>query len=222
MTKGNGDKPKAGGRKPRAAATAKPSKPAATADTRAECYAEYSELMGQRQRLNSKIAAAFSRFEGRGINDIEKRAIKHAYTMSSKDKGEVERQHKANTQTMIAVGILTVADVGWTETVTQAEMELSPAAEKSALVLRARANTDGYNSALAGGDVGHCPYNPGSEAFVAWRDGWTDGHADRIAKDPGAANEKTADTRRARRAGDAMPPPGRGAIDPIGEARGTA
>lgn len=191
-------------------------KPPVTADVRAECYAEYAELRGQSARISAKIAAMFGRFESQGIDDIEKKAIKNAYALASKDEATVARQHKANTQVLIAVGIITVADTRWTETVEQAEMELEPTGEAAENLAAARAYGDGYRAGRDGAPIdGGDPLGAGSRQFVGWRQGFDDGRADRLAIKPEADKVTQAQPRKRGRKAAA-------AADDIGAPAGNA
>ena len=175
-------------------------KPPVSADTKAECYAEYAELRGEQARVSAKVAAMFHRYESKGIDAREKKAIQHAYAMASKDGAEVAAQHRANTKTLIAVGIIKLADVEWSAHATQAEMELEPSGDAADRLAATQAYWAGYNAARAGGGIeGSERFAPGTDEFVTWRDGWEAGCADRHEIKPETKKEKPADTRRSRK-----------------------
>ena len=72
-----------------------------------------------------------------------------------------------------------------------------PSPKNAMRVKVARAHADGYNSGLAGGKIeGSERFPTGSEEFVAWRDGWSDGHAARIARHPEKENDTQATPRK--------------------------
>jgi ribosome modulation factor len=54
-----------------------------------------------------------------------------------------------------------------------------PGPEADAKVAMSRVRADGYNTGKAGGVIDGCPFDPGTEEFVVWRDHWEDGATDR-------------------------------------------
>lgn len=158
-------------------------KPNVRPDDEAECFALYCDNMGEMARIKQKIASMLKRYENMGVDP---RAVKYAYSMSQKD--DAEELHRARTQTLARLGIIQWEPDG------QGSMDKILAIEKPSpavaqkLVL-GRARADGYNTAYAGALIGNCTHPPGSEEFVAWRNGWQQGAADRAEAKPEAEKE---------------------------------
>lgn len=164
-------------------------------DAVAACYAEYASLMADGARNSAKIAALFGRYER--SDGVDKKGIKHAYAISSKDPAEVARQHARNSEYLGILGLIEVEASGQIRMGADViPIRAKPSKEMQAQVAAARAFGDGYNSGLAGGQIDACKHPVGSEEFVRWRDGWTDGYADRIARKPEAAQQTEAQPRR--------------------------
>lgn len=159
----------------------------------AACYAEYTSLMSDSARLGQKMATMLGRYEKMGV---DKKSIKHAYKMASQDPDEARSQHERNTEYLQMLGIVTWdkdGQAGFAETLAPVAM---PSPKLSERVRVARAHSDGFNSGLAGGSIDNCQFSPGSEEFVSWRDGWSDGHSDRLARNPDADKAKVATPRK--------------------------
>lgn len=159
-------------------------------DKVAACYAEYASLMTDQARVAQRMAAMFARYEKDG--GVDKKAVKHAYSLASKDPAEATRQHARNSEYVAILGIITVEANGQSGVSEAfAPRVAKPSTAAQAQLNAARAHADGYNTGLAGGEIGNCQHSPGSEEFVSWRDGWSDGNADRLARNPEKAGETT-------------------------------
>jgi ribosome modulation factor len=173
-------------------------------DDIAACFSDYSALRSDIARLQQKIAATLARYEKLGVDP---RAIKHAYAQASKDPAEVAAEHRRNGDYLRLLDLITVEANGQTSfadgIAAGAPAKLS--AEAAEKVFLARVYNDGYNSGLAGGKIDACVHGPGSEAFVRWRDGWSDGHSDRLLKNLDA-DKVTAPAPRRRRSASAAAP----------------
>jgi len=156
----------------------------ANPDEIAACFSEYSSMRADVARLGQKIAAMFGRYEKLGV---DQKAIKNSYTAAQKDPNEAAAQHRRNTEYLAMLEIVDFSKEGQGSFAAGLDVKVAkPGPGASKLVRIGRAKTDAYNSALAGGKVDACPFNPGSEEFVAWRDSWQDGHDDRLARNPDA------------------------------------
>ena len=145
-------------------------------DDVAECYADYSDDMGQMARIKQRIATRFARFQGIGGDPKE---IKFAYKLDNMDDASGYLRGVMKT-----AAILRIIP---TETEESGQVSFLPAfsppsPEADAKVAMGRARADGYNVGRAGYPVDNCPFNAGSEEFVAWRDRWEDGAADLAMK----------------------------------------
>jgi ribosome modulation factor len=193
-------------------------KPNANPDEVAACFTEYSSMLADIARLQQKVAAMFGRYEKLGVDS---KAIKNAYSVAQKDPNEARREQERNAEYLAMLEIVEYGDdgqggfkFGLSVTVPKA----GPAA--IAGIQGARAYNDGYNSGKAGGKIDACKFAVGTEEFVRWRDGWTDGHEDRLAKNPDADKvTKAAPRKRGRRNGAEAPPP---VSEEMGEAAGHA
>lgn len=169
-------------------------------DKVAACYSEYASLMADQRRGQQRIAAMLGRYEkGDGVDP---KTIKRMYGLSSKDPAEAKRQHERDVEYMRILGIVEFDDDGQgTFGGAMPPGAPKPNAEYAQMVLLVNVYNDGYNSGLAGGKIDACTHAPGSKTFVRWRDGFADGHADRLAKNPDADKETKAEPRkRGRRA----------------------
>jgi ribosome modulation factor len=162
-------------------------------DVIASCYQEYAELMSERARANAKVSAMLARYEKQGV---DKKGIKNAYAISSKDPAEAARQHAKNTEYLMILEIIETDETGQ-GTFDKALTIKKPSPKSSERVRVARAHADGYNSGKAGGTIeSRGGFQPGSEEFVAWSDGWQDGHNDRVAVKPEAEKVTKAEPRK--------------------------
>jgi ribosome modulation factor len=171
----------------------------------AACYTEYSSMRGDVARLGQKIAAMFTRYEK--SDGIDSKAIKSNYALSEKDPETAAAQLRRNNEYARILGIISFDSSGQGDF--SAGLDVSPqpvptlAPATAARVQAARAHADGYNTGKAGGTLEHNTNIIGTEAHVRWIEGYHDGHADRLLKNPDMANVKQASSRRARR----DPPP---------------
>jgi ribosome modulation factor len=172
-------------------------------DDVAACFAEYTSLRGDVARVQQKIAATLGRYEKQGVDP---KAIKHAYTQAQKDPAEAAAQHRRNTEYLAMLEIVSFDTSGQGSFAAGLEVKVAkPGPAASAKLRNARIYNDSYNSGLAGGKIDACPHPPGSEDYVCWRDGWTDGHADRLARHPEKTDVTQAEPRkRGRRRQEAL------------------
>jgi len=168
-------------------------RPNASANDEAGCYVEYEERMGNIAREKQAIAALFNRYEKLGVHT---QAIKHAYIMSHKE--DAQELHRQRTATMARLGIIEWEADGQGSFLKGVTIE-APTGETAQKLALGRAKAAGYNDGLAGAKIASCPHAAGSEEFVIWRDGWTEGHEDRLAKDPDADKPKEKKPRGRRR-----------------------
>lgn len=169
-------------------------KPNVNPDDVAACYTEYASMRADVARLGQKIAAMFGRYAKSGVDE---KAIKAAYAASSKDPSEARAQHRRNTEYMAMLDIIKFDEAGQGGFIDGLVVTVAkPSDAASERVRLARIYSDGYNSGLAGGKIDASSHAPGSEAFVRWRDGWTDGHADRLARNPDADKVTQAQPRK--------------------------
>ena len=165
-------------------------KPNVRPDDEAECFALYTEHRAEISRINQKIQALFKRYENMGVDTD---AVKYAYALSQKD--DAADKHRRRTQAAARLGVIDWDSDG------QATMNRILAIEKPSpqmakkLVL-GRARADGYNTGFAGGLIGNCTFDPASEEFVVWREGWHQGAADRAEVKPEADGETAPAPRR--------------------------
>jgi ribosome modulation factor len=161
-------------------------RPNASPNDEAGCYVEYEERMGNIAREKQAIAALFNRYEKLGVHT---QAIKHAYIMVHKK--DAQELHRQRTATMARLGIIEWDADGQGSFLKGVTIE-APSGDAAVKLALGRAKAAGYNDGLAGAKVGSCPHPAGSEEFVVWRDGWEQGHADRLEKDPDADKPKPA------------------------------
>ena len=147
----------------------------------ADCFDQYSAHMATIAREKQAIAAMFKRYEKLGVGADE---IKHAYRMEFKD--DAAAVHRRRTATMLRLGIIAYEADGQGNFMGGLNVQGPTGASKQRLEL-GRARADGYNTAYAGGSLEACKFAVGSEEYVTWRDGWTDGNNDRLRDKPDAA-----------------------------------
>jgi ribosome modulation factor len=183
----------------------------------AACFTEYASMRADAARVSQRIAALFGRYEKLGV---DQRAIKHSYAAAQKDPTEAAAQHRRNSEYLALLEIIDFGSEGQGTFIAGLAVA-KPGAKASEGIRAARAHADGYNSGLAGGKIEACKFATGSEEFVSWRDGWSDGHADRVARNPDADKVTQSEPRkRGRPRKDGAPPPA--AKDEIGAAAGHA
>lgn len=165
-------------------------KPNVNPNDEAECAALYEDHMASMARIKQRIATDFGRYEKMGVSSD---AIRYNYRMSHQsDPGATHRQR---TLTMARLGTIEYGADGQGD-FSAALHATKPSPDALAKLAVARAFGDGYNTGLAGGQIDACKHTIGSEEFVRWRDGWTDGYADRIARKPELENVTQAEPRR--------------------------
>jgi hypothetical protein len=165
------------------------------------CLAEYSDIDTQMKRLAQKQAAMFSRYEGQGVN---RKSIKNTIKMSRQDRAAAAAQAKTDLRYYMIAGILKPADDEWVQSVSQSSIfedteDPHEIGKPSPDLARARAHADGYNSGRHGGEAINNPFHAGSQEFVAWEKGRTDGAADRKLRGTTSAKVKDADATPTRR-----------------------
>lgn len=169
----------------------------ASPDDVSACYAEFVSLKSDVARLGQRIAAMFNRYEKQGVNP---KAIKAAYAKAQKDPTEAARFHLIETEYLNLLGIIDVDDQGQGHFAQMlGPQKPKPSTEAQARLAAVRAHTDGYNSGLAGGGKDNNPHDAGTEPHVKWIEGWHDGYADRLAKNPDGDKIKSLDASRKRR-----------------------
>jgi ribosome modulation factor len=177
-------------------------KPNANPEDVSACFAEYSDLRGQAARIGQKISTMLGRYEKTGVDT---KAIKHAYAAAQKDPNAVAAQERKNAEYLRMLDIIEIEPDGQASMLPGLTI-VKPTGKAAEGLMVARAHTDGYNSGLHGAKVEACPTEkfggPGSEGFVAWRNGWQDGHDDRVARKPEDATVVKASTRRKRDGGE--------------------
>lgn len=171
-------------------------------DAITKCAAEYEDLMGKRARLDALIGAMFNRYEKE--EGVKRGAVKKAYRRRNMDADEVRAEIEDELFYSRVLGQIEW-DKGGQGSFAAAIASPAPkiSADAQARLARARAHADGYNSGKRGAKVSDTPsqFTPGSEEFVAWRDGWQDGAADREAKKPSDAKVVEATPRKGRKKG---------------------
>lgn len=158
------------------------------------CQIEYEQLMGQQQRIAQKIKTMFAKFEDRGV---DKKLVKANYARRNMTSDEIRQEAAQMWQYLQTVGLIKwdngQGDFGAALATAQPKFDIAP--DKRLLVVRA--HTDGYNSGLLGGDLaGRERFPLGSEEYVSYSDGWEDGHAERLERNPNADKETQASPRK--------------------------
>ena len=167
------------------------------------CLSEFTELKTASQRLAQKIKTALGAYKAKG-GDAEE--IKFAHKMAKLDKGEAQAKVRRMNRAAVWAGIIEIEQDGQASFAATfgAPVVAKKGETRTSLKLSAtRAKADGYNSGLAGSPIDASPFNgqPGSEEFVWWRDGWTQGHEDYLLNHPEAADVDTSRERPERDSG---------------------
>lgn len=165
----------------------------------AACFAEIQSIDIDALRVRARREATLKRYER--SHGVDPDSVKRMVAEAKKDPGEVSRKIRLDREYRRMVGLTRMSKSG------QVEMAMDvlvaegpvPTPDSQARVAVAMAHMDGYNSALAGGNIENNPHDPGTEQHVKWIEGFRDGEADRLLKNPDAANVKEASTRRTRR-----------------------
>lgn len=173
-------------------------RPNADLNVIAETFADYSDFRGEIARIGQKIQRLQTRSEAQGVDF---KAIKHAYAESQKDPNVVAAQEKKNAEYLRILDIIDVDRETGQGTMMPGLKVAKPTGAAADKFKTSVARADGYNAGLSGSKIDACPtarWPVGSEGYVAWRDGWEEGHADRVAKKPENANVTKASTSRKR------------------------
>lgn len=141
-------------------------------DETSEVFADYSDDMGQIARIKQRIAVRFKHYHSIGGEPAE---IKMAYKLDNMDDAPGYLRGIIKTAAILRI-IPTETEESGQINFLAAFSQPSP--EADAKVAMARVRNDGYNSGRAGAPIDNCPFNAGSEEFVAWRDMWEDGASD--------------------------------------------
>ena len=163
--------------------------------------AEYTLLKTESARISQQIAAMLARFDALGG---DRKMLKTMHSLSMLEKSEA-RSFVENIQ-VYAIDL----DIVEVEADGQANFnglfggardpnlplpKTQEDTDASARLKAARAYSDGYNSGASGMKLGDNPFahDPGSEAFVQWRNGLEDGLGDK-ARAGGMADERIEPT----------------------------
>ena len=153
-------------------------KPNTAADDVAECYVEYTEMMGQIARIRQKIASMLQRFDGMGVNI---KAVKACYRLANMD--DAPDYVKEMLKAAAILNIIPAEQESDGQMTFLPGLKVAPPSSLSqSKVNRSKVFWDGYDAGLAGHLIEVCKFDAGSEDFVTWRDGWDDGHRDFDAK----------------------------------------
>ena len=148
------------------------------ADDLAECYVEYTELMGRIARERQKIAAMLQRYNGMGVNV---KAIKACYRLANMD--DAPDYVKEMLKAAAVLKIIPAAEESDGQMTFLPGLKVAPpSAATASKVNRSKVFWDGYDAGLAGHLIEVSKFDAGTEDFVTWRDGWEDGHRDFEAK----------------------------------------
>lgn len=160
-----------------------------SADEVAECYVEYTEMMGQIARVRQRVGSMLQRYEAMGVHT---KAVRACYRLANMDDAPDYVK-----EMLRAAAILKIIPA---ETESDGQMTFlpglkvsPPSAEAQDKLNRSEVFWNGWDAGLGGGLIEACLHEPGSEDFVTWRKGWADGHKDWAAK-PKNANLETAST----------------------------
>jgi ribosome modulation factor len=167
-------------------------------DDVSECYADYSDDMGQIARIGQRIKTRFADFRKIGGDP---KNIQMAYKLEHMD--DPLGYLRGITKTAAILRIINTETEGSGQISFLPEFEQS-SPEADAKVAMARVRTDGYNSGRAGAIIDNCPFSPGTEEFVTWRDHWEDGASDRAKLK--AIKEKNTEAAPTEKRGRGRPP----------------
>ena len=156
----------------------------------AECAALYEDYMASMARIKQKIAAMFNRYEKMGVSPD---AVKYTYRLANHADGAA--LHRQRTLTAARLGAIEYGGDGQGD-FSAAIHATKPSQEAITRLSVARAYGDAYNTGLIGGTVDACPHHAGTEEFVRWQEGFSDGHEDRISRNPELENVSLAEPRK--------------------------
>lgn len=152
--------------------------PNTSADDIAECYVDYTEQMGQIARVRQKIGAMLQRYEAMGVNT---KAVRACYRLANMDDAPEYVKELLKAAAILKIIPAEVESDG--QMTFLPGLKVSPPSDAGMeKVNRSKVFWDGYETGLNGHMIETCTFNAGSEDFVTWRDGWTDGHRDYEAK----------------------------------------
>lgn len=166
----------------------------------AYCFAEMQSIEVDRLRLRARGDATLKRYER--SHGVDPKTIQNMLREAKKDPGEIARQQRMDREYRRMLGHTRMQPDGQTSIAVESLMPADPpvaSVDGQARVAAAMAAMDGYNTGLAGGTAEHNPHDPGAEQHVKWLEGFHDGHADRVLKNPDADKTTEASTRRTRR-----------------------
>lgn len=174
-------------------------------DAVAKYFTEYGGYMRDMARLSQRIATMLDRAEK--TDGIDRKALKRAHKLSMQDPAVVAQERAREAEYLAILGIVEEDEDG--QVGLSADFappaKKKPTMEAQVLLDRARAQTDGYNTGLAGGDLNHNRHEPGTQLHQEWVIGFHDGHADRLMKNPDADKITVASDKRKRK--EPTPPP---------------
>lgn len=164
-----------------------------SSDQLATFLGEYTTLKTEAQRVAQRIGTCIKGFESIGGDGADLKDLHKLMKLDTREaQARIERRYRYAAQ----VGLVEVEwDAEGQSTFAKIFADVKPAVGDAAQQLAgARAYTDGYNSGNHGAAVGDSPHNgkPGSIEYVQWREGWTDGHVEWVAKDPSRAERDVA------------------------------
>jgi hypothetical protein len=136
----------------------------------------YSGLRGEIASIQQEIATGLTRYEKQGI---DKKALKVAYGLKASDATpeEIAAQRRRENDYLIWAGIITVEADGQTSMVTGLEPK-KPSAKAAKKLADGKVQSDGYNTARAGGTLDDNPHTAGTEEYALWAEAFTQSRHD--------------------------------------------
>lgn len=165
-------------RKKKADETVVEATPNVNPDDVAECYVSYTEHMGVIARERQKIATMLARYEGMGVHT---KSVRACYRLANMEDAPDYVKEMLRTAAILKI-IPAEEESDGQMTFLPGLRVAPPSPAKQASVNRSKMFWDGYDAGVAGHLIETCTFNPGSEDFVNWRDGWQQGHNDWQAK----------------------------------------
>lgn len=163
----------------------------------AEALATYMADRADIARLTARCGANLARYEAQGVDPG---LVKATAALARYTQAEVAERKKREALFAVAVGVVRAEDLDWSGD--QGAFAFATATGDAADRLAGqRALDQGYKAGKKGYSLDSNPYNdrPGSPEFVGWRDGWQDGHEDRLLRNPDADRTTHASARRSRK-----------------------
>lgn len=159
------------------------------ADDVAECYVEYTELMGQIARVRQKIATMLARFENMGVHT---KSVRACYRLANMD--DAPDYVKQMLRAAAILKIIPAAEESDGQMTFLPGLKVSPPSpEAAAKVNNSKNFWDGHDAGTSGDLMEACKFAPGTEEYVIWEKGWKSGHDEWLAK-PKNANTTAAPT----------------------------